>query len=88
MLTVGTTLSRKMPSPPLPQRATALRWEGMQLTREDLDEFKAIYRKEFDTELSDAEVLGVAHAALTLVAAVHRPFPQEASCTPADGTVP
>ena len=36
----------------------------MQLTQEDLDEFKAIYQREFDTELTDAEALEVAQSAL------------------------
>ena len=43
----------------------------MQLTQEDLEEFKAIYRQEFGTVLTDAEALEVAQAAITLVKTVY-----------------
>ena len=58
----------------------------MQLTQEDLEEFKAIYRKEFDTVLTDTEALELAHAALNLVQVVYRPLPAR-TCTSADGTL-
>lgn len=53
----------------------------MQLTQEDLDEFKAIYRRECNTDLTDAEALRAAHAALTLVQAVYRPLSPKAEKT-------
>lgn len=49
----------------------------MQLTPQDLEEFKAIYRREFDTELTDAQAMELAQAALILVQVVHRPLPPE-----------
>ena len=59
----------------------------MQLTQEDLEEFKKIYREEFDTALSDAQALELATAALNLMSAIYRPLP-DATCTPEHGTVP
>ncbi|MDP3995583.1 MAG: hypothetical protein Q8P78_03145 [bacterium] len=45
----------------------------MQLTKKDVEEFKAIYRREFDTELTDAEALELGNAALTLFKAIYQP---------------
>ena len=58
----------------------------MPLTQEDLEEFKKIYREEFDTALTDAQALELATAALTLMQAVYRPLP-ESTCPPENGTV-
>jgi len=58
----------------------------MQLTQEDLEEFKAIYQKEFDTALTDAEVLELAHAALNLMQVVYRPVPGR-TCTSGESTL-
>lgn len=59
----------------------------MPLTQQDLEEFKAIYRQEFDTELSDAEALEVAQAALTLVETLCDILPQDGYCISPPGTV-
>ena len=58
----------------------------MQLTQEDLEEFKKIYQREFGLALSDAQALELATAALNLMSAVYRPLPEE-TCTPENGTV-
>ena len=58
----------------------------MQLTQEDLEEFKAIYQQEFSLALSDAQALELATTALNLMGAVYRPLPEE-SCNPELGTV-
>ncbi len=58
----------------------------MQLTQQDIEEFKAIYQREFDLALSDAQALELATAALNLMRAIYRPLP-DGTCTPENGTL-
>lgn len=59
----------------------------MQLTQEDIEEFKQIYQQEFNMTLTDAQALELATAALNLMSAIYRPLPEE-TCHPGNGTVP
>jgi hypothetical protein len=47
----------------------------MQLSHEELEEFKRIYREEFDTELSDEKTLELATSVFNLMKVVYRPLP-------------
>ncbi len=58
----------------------------MQLTQEDIKEFKKIYQQEFNLALSDAQALELAAAALNLMRAIYRPLPDR-PCPSGDGTV-
>lgn len=58
----------------------------MQLTQEDIEEFKAIYQREFGLALSDAQALELATAALNLMQAIYRPLPDE-TCNPENSTL-
>lgn len=58
----------------------------MQLTQEDIEEFKQIYRQEYGTEISDAQALELATAALNLMQAIYRPLPEEI-CNSENGTL-
>ncbi len=46
----------------------------MQISKEALEEFKEIYKREFGVELSDADTLDKATRLLTLMKAVYRPI--------------
>lgn len=58
----------------------------MQLTQEDLEEFKTIYQREFNIALNDAEALDLATAALNLMRAIYRPLPKS-TCPIKKGTL-
>ncbi len=49
----------------------------MHLSREAINDFKAIYRKEFGVELSDAEAEKMARNLLSLFQALARALPSE-----------
>ncbi len=58
----------------------------MQLSQEDIEEFKAIYRKDYGTTLTDGEALDLATSFFHLMLAIYRPLPDE-SCDPGASTV-
>jgi hypothetical protein len=47
------------------------------ITKEDLEKFKALYKKHFDKELTDQEALDQAIKLLTIVDIVYRPIKKE-----------
>jgi hypothetical protein len=49
----------------------------MQIPKKALKEFKALYKKKFNKELSDQETLEQATSLITLVKAIYRPIPKE-----------
>lgn len=49
----------------------------MPLSKEAVEEFKEIYKKEFGKELSNQEALEKATNLLTLFDAIYRPIPKE-----------
>lgn len=53
----------------------------MQISKEQLDEFKEIYKKTFGKEISDAAALESATKLLTLMEVIYRPIPAN---TPVD----
>ncbi len=48
-----------------------------QLSREAIEEFKAIYKDEFDVELTDDEVREIATRLLRFFGILHKPLPGE-----------
>ncbi len=58
----------------------------MQLSQEDIQEFKAIYAEDYGIALTDAQALELATAALNLMRAVYRPLPDR-TCPPENGTL-
>jgi hypothetical protein len=48
-----------------------------QLSREAIDEFKAIYKDEFGVELTDDEVQEIAMRLLRFFGILHKPLPGE-----------
>lgn len=48
----------------------------MQISPEQLAEFKRLYREEFGEDISDAEALDSATSLLTLIKAVYKPIPK------------
>ncbi len=59
----------------------------MQLSQDDIGEFKAIYHEEYGVTLTDAQALGLATAALNLMRAIYRPLPDK-TCPSENGTLP
>lgn len=51
----------------------------MELTTEQLDSFRVIYRAKFGIELSQEETLEKAIALLTLMAALYQPMPEHSA---------
>jgi len=49
----------------------------MEIDKESLEEFKKIYKEEFNEELSDAEARAMAQRLLALYEVLARPLPQE-----------
>jgi hypothetical protein len=47
----------------------------MKFTKEQLDEFKQIYKKEFGKEISDEEALEMATDLINLFKVIYRPIP-------------
>ena len=49
----------------------------MGLSKEAIDEFKAIYKKEFGKDLSDKEALEMATNLINLFKVIYRPIPKD-----------
>lgn len=47
------------------------------LTPSDIAEFKAIYKAEFGTELSDSQAYEKAHSLVSLMQIIYRPIPNK-----------
>jgi hypothetical protein len=56
------------------------------VTKEQLDKFKAIYRKVYGHDISDAEALGQATQLLNLMAIVYRRRPEDQKEKPPEQT--
>ena len=51
--------------------------KSMQLTDKDLENFQALYKKQFNKDISRAEALAKGTQLLTLMKAVYKPMTQE-----------